>query len=65
MKHTVNRRTTPLLCLFAALALLPACRAAREERHLRWSAAEIVEKFEQIDSDGNGQLNKAELNAVR
>lgn len=47
------------------LALTIGGCAASRQRHVNRASMTVLENFATLDSDNNGQLSKAELNATR
>ncbi len=47
------------------LALSVTGCASSKERQLQRASRTVVDRFAEVDANNNGQLDKAELNAVR
>ena len=57
--------TCGVLVLLAAAASSGGCAEHRRERQLNHSAQTIQAHFDEVDTDKDGKISRAELNAVR
>jgi outer membrane murein-binding lipoprotein Lpp len=54
-----------LLILLAATASSSGCAQQRHERQLNHAAQTLQAHFDEVDTDKDGKISRAELNAVR